>query len=76
MRECAFPSTNSKYGEVAQMSIFLALIQTLLAAAPLGVALLALERVDPPPSDGSQQQIEDEAPPLPGRPCDVPALRD
>lgn len=42
-----------------QMSVFLTLVQTLLAAASLGVALLALERVDPPPSDGSRQQSED-----------------
>ena len=31
-----------------QMSIFLALVQTLIGAATLGVALLALESGDPP----------------------------
>ena len=35
-----------------QMSIFLALVQTLIGAATLGVALLALESGDPPHSDG------------------------
>ena len=45
-----FPITNSRCGrEVMQMSVFLALVQTFVAAASLGVALLALERVDPPP---------------------------
>lgn len=42
-----------------QMSVFLALVQTFLAAASLGVAILALERVDPPPSSGSHQKGED-----------------
>ena len=37
-----------------QMSVFLALVQTFLAAASLGVALLALDSGDPPHSDGSQ----------------------
>lgn len=45
--------------EVMQMSVFLALVQTFVAAASLGVALLALERVDPPPSDGSRHKSED-----------------
>lgn len=36
-----------------QMSIFLALVQTLIGAATLGVALLALESGDPPHSGGS-----------------------
>ena len=42
-----------------QMSVFLALVQTFLAAASLGVAILALERVDPPPNGGSGQKSED-----------------
>ena len=37
-----------------QMSVFLALVQTFLAAASLGIALLALDSGDPPHSDGSQ----------------------
>ena len=42
-----FPITNSRCGrEVMQMSVFLALVQTFVAAASLGVALLALERVE------------------------------
>ena len=36
-----------------QMSVFLALVQTFLAAASLGVALFALDSGDPPHSDGS-----------------------
>lgn len=36
-----------------QMSVFLALVQTLIGAATLGVALLALNSGDPPHSDGS-----------------------
>ena len=36
-----------------QMSVFLALVQTLIGAATLGVALLALDSGDPPHSDGS-----------------------
>lgn len=42
-----------------QMSVFLALVQTFLAAATLGVALLTLKGADPPPSDGSGQKGED-----------------
>lgn len=42
--------------EVMQMSVFLALVQTLIGAATLGVALLALESGDPPHSDGSSKQ--------------------
>lgn len=42
-----------------QMSVFLALVQTFVAAVSLGMALLALERVDPPPSDGSRHKSED-----------------
>lgn len=43
-----------------QMSVFLAVVQTFLAAASLGVALLALEREGPPRSDGpSNQKSED-----------------
>lgn len=36
-----------------RMSVFLALVQTLIGAATLGVALLALNSGDPPHSDGS-----------------------
>lgn len=39
--------------EVMRMSVFLALVQTLIGAATLGVALLALNSGDPPHSDGS-----------------------
>lgn len=43
-----------------QMSVFLALVQTLIGAATLGVALLALDSGDPPHSDGSHhKQSED-----------------
>lgn len=42
-----------------QMSVFLALVQTFVAAASLGVALLTLERVDPPPGGGSSHKSED-----------------
>lgn len=43
-----------------QMSVFLALVQTLIGAATLGVALLALDSGDPPHSDGSSsKQSED-----------------
>lgn len=42
-----------------QMSVFLALVQTLIGAATLGVALLALESGDPPHSDGSPNNSED-----------------
>ena len=42
-----------------QMSIFLALVKTLIGAATLGVALLALESGDPPHSDGSSNNSED-----------------
>ena len=42
-----------------QMSVFLALVQTFVAAASLGVALLALERVDPPPGGGAIHKSED-----------------
>lgn len=42
-----------------QMSVFLALVQTFVAAASLGVAILALERVGPPPSDGPRHKSED-----------------
>ena len=46
--------------EVMQMSVFLALVQTLIGAATLGVALLALDSGDPPHSDGSpSNQSED-----------------
>lgn len=38
------------------MSVFLALVQTFLAAATLGVALLALQSGDPPQNDGSSNQ--------------------
>ena len=41
-----------------QMSVFLA-FQTLIGAATLGVALLALESGDPPHSDGSSNNSED-----------------
>ena len=59
-----------------QMSVFLALVQTLIGAATLGVALLALDSGDPPHSDGSpSNQSEDWAPSPPGRPCGVPAIR-
>ncbi len=55
-----FPITNSRCGrEVMQMSVFLALVQTFVAAASLGVALLALERVDPPPGGASSHKSED-----------------
>lgn len=42
-----------------QMSTFLALVQTLIGAATLGVALLALGSGDPPENDGPRQQGED-----------------
>lgn len=42
-----------------QMSAFLTLVQTFVAAASLRVALLALERVDPPPSGGPRHKSED-----------------
>lgn len=43
-----------------QMSVFLALVQTFLAAASLGVALLALDSEDPPLCGGSShKQSED-----------------
>ena len=59
-----------------QMSVFLALVQTFLAAASLGVALFALDSGDPPHSDGSQtKKGENWALSLPGRPCGVPAPR-
>lgn len=52
-----FPITNSRCGrEVMQMSVFLALVQTFLAAATLGVALLTLKSGDPPQNDGSTNQ--------------------
>lgn len=41
-----------------QMSVFLALVQTLIGAATLGVALLALESSDPPKNGGSSNQSE------------------
>lgn len=54
-----FPNTNSRCGrEVMQMSVFLALVQTLIGAATLGVALLALEGNDPPKNDGPSKQSE------------------
>ncbi len=55
-----------------QMSVFLALVQTFVAAASLGVALLALERVDAPPGGGGIKKKEDKAPALPGRACGGP----
>ena len=45
--------------EVMQMSVFLALVQTLIGAATLGVTILALEGNDPPKNDGSSNQSED-----------------
>ncbi len=42
-----------------QMSVFLALVQTLIGAATLGVTILALEGNDPPKNDGSSNQSED-----------------
>ena len=49
-----FPITNSRCGrEVMQVSVFLALVQTLIGAATLGVALLALNSGDPPQNGGS-----------------------
>lgn len=41
-----------------QTSVFLALVQTLIGAATLGVALLTLEGNDPPKNDGSFNQSE------------------
>lgn len=41
-----------------QMSVFLVLVQTLIGAATLGVALLALEGNDPPKNDGPSKQSE------------------
>lgn len=38
------------------MSVFLALVQTLVGAATLGVALLTLKSGDPPQNDGSSNQ--------------------
>lgn len=60
-RKYTFPNTNSRCGkEVMQMGVFLALVQTLIGAATLGVALLALDSGDPPHSDGSSsKQSED-----------------
>ena len=50
-----FPITNSRCG-----SVFLALVQTLIGAATLGVALLALNSGDPPQNGGSHsKQSED-----------------
>ena len=43
-----------------QVSVFLALVQTLIGAATLGVALLALNSGDPPQNGGSHsKQRED-----------------
>lgn len=55
------PITNSRCGrEVMQMSVFLALVQTFVGAATLGVALLALNSGDPPQNGGSHsKQSED-----------------
>lgn len=58
-----------------QMSIFLALVQTLIGAATLGVALLALESGDPPYSDRVIQQQRGLGTLATGTSSGVPALR-
>ena len=45
--------------EVMQMSVFLALVQTFVGAATLGVALLALTRENPPQDGGNSNSSED-----------------
>lgn len=45
-----------------QMSVFLALVQTFVGAATLGVALLALTRGNPPQDGGNSNSSEDQAP--------------
>lgn len=42
-----------------QMSVFLAVVQTILAVASLGVTVLALEREGPPHSDEPSDKSED-----------------
>ena len=42
-----------------QMSVFLALVQTFVGAATLGVALLALTRENPPQAGGNSNSSED-----------------
>ena len=55
-----FPITNSRCGRgVMQMSVFLALVQTFVGAATLGVALLALTRENPPQDGGNSNSSED-----------------
>ncbi len=46
--------------EVMQMGVFLAVVQTLIGAATLGVALLALKSGDPPHNGGSTSKSSED----------------